>query len=46
MAIKRKKRKSTSKAKKLISPTKVKTMLHHAGLRLPHGYEIAKRKRK
>lgn len=35
-----------STAKKTVTPTKLKGALSHLGVRLPHGYQIVKRKRK
>lgn len=41
------KKKSTTKAKrKVITPASLNSKLRRQGLKLPHGYSIAKRKRK
>ena len=39
-------KKRSTAGKKVVTPTKLKTSMHHMGIRLPHGYQIVKRKRK
>ncbi len=40
------KKKTTTGKKAVQTPAKLKTALSHLGLRLPHGYELTKRKTK
>jgi RsiW-degrading membrane proteinase PrsW (M82 family) len=40
------KKRARKSGKKTVSVAKLKTSMSHLGLKLPHGYEIAKRKKK